>query len=589
MTLREEITGTAPERREVGQVRYLLDRNNPSQPVPRSPAVLLSPPLASLLSVCASLRKHRVWGRAVFRRPRLLRFVAACHTSCEQHATQIDPAHAHSVRHIYWMWSNLNTRNAGLQAGFALDKARRDGTFRRGLRKEARAAALVLSDEDRQAYYSRSAMDQRCALRYATDIVGCLRAWARTVEAHARTKLKSSHTVVSVTENMYTAAIFKASLALSAIPTREELLTSAQEDWDQDSAGNDAISFERFKDAIFQLADTWVDSIDSADYAAFLELLLKSCSSADGASFLDDDAIVRGVARPEGYEEDPKQVKARERREEMQQARERREAALLLQRQQRLRRQQREERERALYEQELLARAAKRRAAEDARRRQEAELDKALKAAAAAGAAGKAAKAKAARALELKCMAEQSRLRLRFRALGLLPALTSPREEVQKLHIEDQSFDEARVWMEDADDIDKWERSGAPGSLAPTTEAPPGEEERSQLQRELQLAGVFPSHARGILKRASQPLQPQPPSSPRMGSPRVPTLNQPSSASLRSGASASSVKVSPRLRLRPIAAGFRAGSPRLDPLASSSKARSPFPWDTFMAAAAACE
>ena len=168
----------------------------------------------------------------------------------------------------------------------------------------------------------------------------------------------------------------------------------------------------------------------------------------------------------------------------------------------------------------------------------------------------KAAKAKAGRALELKCMAEQSRLRLRFRALGLLPALISPREEVHKLHIEDQSFDEARVWMEDADEIDKWERSGAPGSLAPTAEAPPGEEQRSLLQRELQLAGVFPSHAREIIKRASTAAQPQPPSSPRLSSPRVPKINltnlgQTSVASLRSGASATSVQVSPRLRLRP--------------------------------------
>ena len=95
-------------------------------------------------------------------------------------------------------------------------------------------------------------MDQRCTMRYAADIVGCLRAWARTAEAHARTRLGAARVVVSVTEGMYVAAILKASLALSAIPTREELLDSAREDWTQDSSGSDAVSFERFKDAIFR-------------------------------------------------------------------------------------------------------------------------------------------------------------------------------------------------------------------------------------------------------------------------------------------------------------------------------------------------
>lgn len=502
------------------------------------------------------------------------------------------------------MWSKINTRNAGLQAGFALDQAKRDGAFRRGLRKEARAAALVLSDEDRQAYYSRSAMDQRCTMRYAADIVGCLRAWARTAEAHARTRLGAARVVVSVTEGMYVAAILKASLALSAIPTREELLDSAREDWTQDSSGSDAVSFERFKDAIFQLADTWVDSIEPADYVAFLDLLLRSCSSPDGASFLDDDAIVRGAARPEGFEEDPNLVKMRERREEMQQARERREAAVLLQRQQRLRRQQREERERALYEQELLARAAKRRAADEARKSQEAELQRALRAAAATGAIGKAEKAKATRALELKLMAEQSRLRLRFRTLGLLPALISPREEVQKFHIEDRSFDEARVWMEDADEIEGWSRGATRGgvsvrSLSPTAEALPDEDERWRLQRELQLAGVLRSHARGILKRAStaaQPNQHQPLRSPRAASPRIPRITltaragQMSSASLRSDATSAGMQASPRLHLqpRPLAAGFRAGSPRLEPIVRADPAHPSFRWEAFMDAAA-CE
>lgn len=384
-----------------------------------------------------------------------------------------------------------------------------------------------LSPEEQQEFYSKEAMDRRCAMRHSREMVGILRVWARTLEAHARNRLGMQQ-VVSVTESMYSAAIQRASLALSRIPSRDELMASAKKDWNNDSKGHATMSFERFKDAIFQLADTWVDSMEIVDYVAFLDLLLKCCSSKDGSSFLDASEITRGAARPEGYDEDPDFVKMREKREEMERARERREAALLLQRQQRVRQQQKAARERVIYEQELLARAAKRREAEEARKLHEAELERALRAAAAAGASGLAEQARAARALELKVMAEQSSLRMRMRTLGLLPAITYTNDTSRKIHVEDRSFDEAKGWIEDADEVDAWSRN-ATKSLLATSAAQNETQEQTRLRHELQQAGVYPVHARGILKRAAmnQAMLQNVPQQALPNSPRLPRLASP--------------------------------------------------------------
>ena len=47
------------------------------------------------------------------------------------------------------------------------------------------------------------------------------------------------------------------------------------EDWENDCKGQDGLSYEAFGDCLFELADTWVSSIDAGDYADFLYSLLK--------------------------------------------------------------------------------------------------------------------------------------------------------------------------------------------------------------------------------------------------------------------------------------------------------------------------
>ena len=200
-------------------------------------------------------------------------------------------------------------------------------------------------------------MDERCALRHSPEVLGSLRSWSRTLEAHQRGLVSTS--VVAVTADMYAVAVLKAGLALTRAPTFDELVESTGEDWESDRAGRSIISFERFKDAMFQVADTYTETMLPADYSAFLLKLLRCCTAADG-SFLDNDQISRGSARPPGFPEDESLVTSRlaeeerarlraeaERRkaamreemerarEEMESANERRKAAMALQRQQR--------------------------------------------------------------------------------------------------------------------------------------------------------------------------------------------------------------------------------------------------------------
>ena len=63
-----------------------------------------------------------------------------------------------------------------------------------------------------------------------------------------------------------------------------EAWESAREDWASDcSPGSDAMSREQFQDALFALADVYVDSVAPDEYARFLRLLLHDCiGDADG-------------------------------------------------------------------------------------------------------------------------------------------------------------------------------------------------------------------------------------------------------------------------------------------------------------------
>lgn len=53
--------------------------------------------------------------------------------------------------------------------------------------------------------------------------------------------------------------------------TEDEAIKSARADWKQDARGLETMPFGLFFDAIFQLADLYVETIDPDDYVKFLD------------------------------------------------------------------------------------------------------------------------------------------------------------------------------------------------------------------------------------------------------------------------------------------------------------------------------
>jgi hypothetical protein len=57
-------------------------------------------------------------------------------------------------------------------------------------------------------------------------------------------------------------------------------LASAEDDWNEDSRGESRMTDAMFRDAIFQLADLWTESIDVDEYVSFLYSMLKKIKAA---------------------------------------------------------------------------------------------------------------------------------------------------------------------------------------------------------------------------------------------------------------------------------------------------------------------
>jgi hypothetical protein len=69
--------------------------------------------------------------------------------------------------------------------------------------------------------------------------------------------------------------------ALIPAVTEKEAAFSAQQDWAKYSNGHGSLDYGMFLSAVFQLADTWVEKIDGAEYVSFLRKLLGAISSSN--------------------------------------------------------------------------------------------------------------------------------------------------------------------------------------------------------------------------------------------------------------------------------------------------------------------
>ena len=343
-------------------------------------------------------------------------------------------------------WTKMQS---AAKVNIAADSAQREAKFRKGLRREATNLQHNMDADQFKQFYTQQALDRRCELRHTPEVIRSLRAWSRAVEFKERCLTGSS--VIVVHEAMYVDALTKCALSLTAAPTGAALREAITKDWKRDSKRKPTMSFERFKDSLFELADTWVETISPQAYARFLWTLLQCVCRSDNEDpmiFLDDNQIRRGIARPTTAEaEDPLEIKLREKQDDLEEARERREAAKRLQQRQRQRKLEREAEARRLQAEAMAIEArARRQAAMEERQRREEELAAALKQAAIGKHERDAAMQRAAIVLEERRVAQQSHARQTMRALGLLPAPVSPRDG-RTLHLEESGFAEARGWL----------------------------------------------------------------------------------------------------------------------------------------------
>ena len=71
-------------------------------------------------------------------------------------------------------------------------------------------------------------------------------------------------------------------------------LASAEDDWNEDSRGESRMTDAMFRDAIFQLADLWTESIDVDEYVSFLLDAEEDQSCRPGSAFAEGESPEKG-------------------------------------------------------------------------------------------------------------------------------------------------------------------------------------------------------------------------------------------------------------------------------------------------------
>ena len=159
-----------------------------------------------------------------------------------------------------WLTMTTGKGQAKVRAQLAADAVARDAAYKKKLRHQMRTADIVDQGGYQDEFVQSTAvMDLRCQLRHEGEIIRALRLWTRLIESHERGVSGSAPVLVS--EAMYLNCLHKVCLAMTAAPSRAALSAIVATDWRRDSRKRSHISFERFKDALFELADTWCEEV----------------------------------------------------------------------------------------------------------------------------------------------------------------------------------------------------------------------------------------------------------------------------------------------------------------------------------------
>ena len=144
---------------------------------------------------------------------------------------------------------------------------------------------------------SASGVQARLNLRSHVQVKGALDVWwsaaVRSIE------LESGPIVgqPKLRRERYIAIIKKVFKAMSAEYDEAEATSIAESEWESDRRGKDYLDAELFADGIFELADSWCNTVSGETYGEFLHTLFSHIAEADqsGATFLylwkPDEAI----------------------------------------------------------------------------------------------------------------------------------------------------------------------------------------------------------------------------------------------------------------------------------------------------------
>ncbi|XRB03206.1 hypothetical protein NFJ02_16g25600 [Pycnococcus provasolii] len=194
----------------------------------------------------------------------------------------------------------LRERTFALNKTAAVSKAKQEGVLI-DAENSAQIAGHAYWNQGNPEHYTRESRLRRLALKQHYRVRKAIEKWWKTFYT-----LRTDDGTASVTLADY--MLMSGAIYLSLVGENIDSAT-LEENWVADSKGASHLDESRFFEAVFELADVWVDSIDGDEYADFLERVLwdtshvaalaseKLPSTEDGAKVGDiADAIAQRLA-----------------------------------------------------------------------------------------------------------------------------------------------------------------------------------------------------------------------------------------------------------------------------------------------------
>uniref|UniRef100_A0A7S3G6Z6 EF-hand domain-containing protein n=1 Tax=Palpitomonas bilix TaxID=652834 RepID=A0A7S3G6Z6_9EUKA len=136
-------------------------------------------------------------------------------------------------------------------------------------KNEQRRVSIV--NQGNEAFYSDENLNKRMAIRDSWEMVVMVEKWWRFLPKSDSGRI-AKQTYISMFMQLTRLLGVKNE---GKVLTRAELIEAAEQEWMADANDSSEMTYSQFYHCIFELADTWSDSVNAADYASFLERVLR--------------------------------------------------------------------------------------------------------------------------------------------------------------------------------------------------------------------------------------------------------------------------------------------------------------------------